>query len=125
MGGVINTMTKATINDGGETKREKRRAPVTKSSWSATGKEAPGGMFNLRLKKDSTKSPVKAPRESANPSKMLRGFWKRPTRVPMAKPAKNPLKVFLGPSMGRPSRKVLPRSMGVPPPKITGIALAQ
>lgn len=125
MGGVITTITKTMINDGDETKREKRRAPAMKSSWSAMGKEAPGERFSLLLKKDSAKSPIKAPRESTNPSKGLLGFKRRPTRVPMAKPAKKPRKVFRGPSMGRPSRKFLPRSMGVPPPKIIGAALAQ
>ena len=49
----------------------KRRAPATKSSWSATGSEAPGGNPILRLIKDSVKSPISAPRESMNPSNTL------------------------------------------------------
>lgn len=38
--------------EGGEIKSEKRRAPTTKSNWSATGKDAPGGRLNLRFTKE-------------------------------------------------------------------------
>ena len=68
MGGVmIKTMGKG----GGETGREKRRAPRIKSSWSAMGRVDPGGRSSLRLKKDPTRSPANAPIESANPSNTL------------------------------------------------------
>lgn len=52
MGGVTTNMTKATGREGGEIKSEKRRAPITKSNWSATGKDAPGGRFSLRFMKE-------------------------------------------------------------------------
>ncbi len=48
--------------------KEKRRAPTTKSSWSAIGKEDPGGKPSRRLTKESNKSPTKAPNDSTNPS---------------------------------------------------------
>jgi len=46
---------------------EKRRAPTTKSSWSAIGKEDPGAKPSRRLMKESDKSPAKAPNDSINP----------------------------------------------------------
>ena len=61
-----------TIGKGGfETGSEKSRAPRTKSSWSATGRVDPGGRFSLRLTKDSTRPPIRAPADNANPSKIL------------------------------------------------------
>ncbi len=63
---------KIRFNGGnGGTIREKRRAPTTKSSWSKIGNEAPGGKPSRRLTKESSKSPVNAPRESTKPSSKL------------------------------------------------------
>ena len=65
-------MIKIRFNGGnGGTIREKRRAPTMKSSWSKIGNEAPGVKPSRRLIKESNKSPIKAPRESANPSSGL------------------------------------------------------
>jgi hypothetical protein len=49
----------------------------------------------------------------------------KPTNVPTMMPAKKPLNVLWAPSIGLPSEKFLPKSIGGPPPKITGAALAQ
>ena len=63
-------ISKTVVKESGKTKniREKRSAPTTKSSWSATGNGAPGEKFNRRLIKDSSKSPSNAPSEAVNPS---------------------------------------------------------
>ena len=52
IGGVTMSTIKAISGEGGEIKSEKKRAPTTKSNWSATGKDAPGGRFNLRFTKE-------------------------------------------------------------------------
>ncbi len=122
--------------------REKRRAPKTKSSWSTTGRGDPGGISSRRFMKESIKSPINAPSDNANPSKKLGekviterkgNLWEasnkkystKPTRVPITRPAKNPRKVLCEPNIGFPSKNLLPPSIRDPPPKITGIALAQ
>ena len=86
---IIKTMSRG----GGETGREKRRAPMTKSSWSAIGSEDPGGRSSRRLMKDLVKSPVNAPSDSMNPSIALygnRALRTKPTNVPINKPKKKP-----------------------------------
>lgn len=110
--------------------REKRRAPKTKSSWSARGAGDPGDKPTRRLMKESIKSPTNAPSESVNPrtadcSPGNINCPEKPTKVPTMRPAKKPLTVLCEPNIGFPSKKVRPASKGRPPPKITGAALAQ
>lgn len=72
MGGVtIRTIKILGRSGNGGTSKEKRRAPTTKSSWSAIGKEDPGGKPSRRFANESNKSPTKAPSESTNPSNTL------------------------------------------------------
>ncbi len=122
--------------------KEKRRAPITKSSWSTTGSGDPGGMLSRRLMKESIKSPTNAPSDSANPRKTFgekaiterkanlseapsKTYSTKPTKVPITKPAKKPRKVLCEPKIGFPSKNLLPPSIERPPPKITGIPFAQ
>ena len=72
MGGVMMITIRVMSGEGSSPiMRAKRSAPMTKSSWSTTGSEAPGGMFSRLLMKESIKSPINAPSDSANPSKRL------------------------------------------------------
>lgn len=122
--------------------KEKRRAPITKSSWSITGSGDPGGMLSRRLMKESIKSPINAPSDSANPRKTFgekaiaerkanlseapsKTYSTKPTKVPITKPAKKPRRVLCEPKIGFPSQNLLPPSIERPPPKITGIPFAQ
>jgi len=139
----MTTTIRVTNGDGSSPiAKEKRRAPITKSSWSTTGSGDPGGMLSRRLMKESIKSPTNAPIERANPRKTLgeKGMTERklnlseasnktsstkPIRVPMIKPAKKPRKVLCEPKIGFPSKNLLPPSIERPPPKITGIPFAK
>ena len=56
---------------GGLTKREKNKAPRTKSIWSITGIGEPGVNPNLRLIKAPAKSPTRAPNDNTNPENGL------------------------------------------------------
>jgi len=122
--------------------KEKRRAPITKSSWSTTGSGDPGGMLSRRLMKESIKSPTNAPSDSANPRKIFgekaiierranlseapsKTYSTKPTKVPITKPAKKPRNVLCEPNIGFPSKNLLPPSIERPPPKITGIPFAK
>jgi hypothetical protein len=51
-GGVTISMIMAIGREGGEIKSEKKRAPTTKSNWSVTGRDAPGGRLSLRFMKE-------------------------------------------------------------------------
>ena len=71
IGAVKMMMIKAYVRVGGWTGRLKRSAINMKSSWSDTGKCAPDLRFIRRLMKDPSKSPIKAPRDRANPRTTL------------------------------------------------------
>lgn len=110
--------------------REKRRAPKTKSSWSAKGTGDPGCRPSRRLMKESIRSPTNPPSESVNPSNAdcwpgNRNCCEKPTKVPTIRPARKPRTVLWAPNIGFPSKNARPASKGSPPPKMTGAALAQ
>ena len=99
-------ITMKTSNVGGINRKEKSVAPKTKSSWSAIGSIFPGFNPILLLKKDFTRSPVRAPREVMNPKSIgypKNRFSAMPTSEPIINPEKKPLKVLFSPKIRRPS----------------------
>ena len=126
---MINTVRASGQDSICETKgSETRMAPATKSIWSITGNKPPGGIPSLLFTNAPHRSPSKAPREETKPKK--RGYPSttviaNPASVPTSNPEKKPRRVLWLPKIGLPSIKLFPKSMGLPPPTMTGIAFAQ
>src|SRR5947208_271682 len=121
--------------------RLRRSAPTTKSYWSRTGAFAPRGLCIRRLRNAPTRSPRSAPKArtaeapNATPidpndqvefgAKRLNGTVKsKPKNAPASVPPTSPRHVFPSPKSRSRSRRVRPKSMGVPPPKTTAIGFA-
>lgn len=56
---------------GGSRRKEKSKAPITKSIWSTKGKNEPGESPILRFRNAPARSPVNAPIERKMPRKGL------------------------------------------------------
>ncbi len=113
-------------------------ANIIHKVWSSTGAGPPGLIFNLLFMNEPSKSPKCAPTLSKKAIAIHRlieigskigitsnnRYTNRPAKVPHAIPANNPLHVLFFPKIGLLSKNFFPKSIGVPPPKITGVPFA-
>ena len=126
------------INGKYKTGLTKIIANIIHNVWSRIGAGPPGLMFSLLFIKEPSKSPAWAPTLSRKAIIMHKlgvvfskigitsnnEYTNSPVNVPHAIPASNPLHVLFFPKIGLLSRNFFPKSIGVPPPKITGVPFA-
>ena len=106
---------------------------ITKPNWSINKKDSPLFRPARLLMNEPIESPNKVPKEMIKARKIvLKGSWVSklrawiiPINVPKKTPTKSPRQVFPGPKIGLPSLHRRPPSIGGPPPKTFGVALAK
>src|SRR5207245_2788833 len=148
--GVIRMMARSPRSASPEKNREtdhhgmvrlRSSAPTTKSYWSRIGALAPRALCIRRLTNAPTRSPKRAPKartaEAANATPYdpkdqgelgatrLNGTDRsKPRNAPDRVPPTRPRQGFPSPKSRSPSRRVRPKSIGVPPPNTTAIGFA-